>query len=240
MATNLWQTEEQKFLQAIQDVRIPNETLDDVDFVILKDQSDFDKISKGGGCYWIWTNEPVIHTLHKNEIPKQFNNGEIIYNGIAKDDVKSRIKHHLSGHIDAGWSGISMDVYFGDTQSHRKKGLSQSGKVPYLKEKIVMKRGNSKSKSKKGNEIEIYKPIRLVEDLLKIHLSEDEKAFINQNTASKIHFRNGINIFEPKHSAYEFRAYFITGLNSLYLDFIEKKWRKIFGLPKLCSYKSGR
>src|SRR6185312_897683 len=208
MATNVWKTEEQKFLQAIQNVKIPNKTLDEVDFVILKKASDFDKIDSGGGCYWIWTNEPVIHTLHKNKAPEQFDSGEIIYNGIAKDDVKGRIKHHLLGHVDAGWSGISMDVYFGDTQSHRKKGLSQSGKVPYLKEKFILKRGNKKLGNKRGDEIEIYKPIRLVGDLLKIHLSEEEKAFISQNGTSKIHFRNGIDIFDVKHQPYEFRAYF--------------------------------
>jgi len=222
-------------LQAIQNVKIPNETLDDVDFVILKNESDFDKIPTGGGCYWIWTNEPVVHTLHKNKTPKPFNNGAIIYNGIAKDDVKGRIRHHLLGNADAGWSGISMDIYFGTTQSHRKKGLSPTGKVPYLVEKSIIKRGD-----KKGDDIDVHKSIRLVEDFLKIHLSEQEKTFINENAAPKIHFRNGINIFENKHQPYDFCAYFITGLNSLYLDFIEKKWREEYGLPKLCSYKSGR
>ena len=239
MITNIWHSEEQKFLQAIQDVKIPNATLENVDFIVLKSRLDFDLIPTGGGCYWIWTNEPVIHTLHKNENPEQFNGGEIIYNGIAQDDVKGRIKHHLLGHVDAGWSGLSMDVYFGDTQSHRKKGLSENGKVPFLKEKAILKRGNKKSGAKKGDEIQFYKPIRLIDDFLKIHLSDQEKAFINSIGTPRIHFRNGIDIFEAKHQPYEFRAYFITGLNSLYLDFIEKEWRK-FGLPKLCSYKSGR
>lgn len=240
MATTTWHIEEKKFLQAIHDIKIPNQKLDDVEYVLLKTKADFDKISSGGGCYWIWTNEPVVHTLHKNPTPNKFDNGEIIYNGIAKDDVKGRINHHLLGHVDAGWSGISMDVYFGTTTSHRKKGFSNSGKVPYLMEEITLKRGNKRSGTKKGDIINVYKPIRGIDDLLKIQLSEPEIEFINQNINTSIHFRNGIDIFEPKHKPYEYRAYFITGLNSLYLDFIEKRWRELYGLPKLCSYKSGR
>jgi hypothetical protein len=76
--------------------------------------------------------------------------------------------------------------------------------------------------------------------LLKIHLSDTEKEALEKADNEKFYFRNGIDITEEKHKVYEFRVYFITGLSSLYLDFIEKKWRKDFGLPKLCSYSSGR
>ncbi len=84
-------------LPAIRDVEIPNSALDQVDFVDLEAKEDFEKIPSGGGCYWIWTNEPVNHSLHKNSTPSPFDDGEIIYNGIAKDDVKGRIFHHLLG-----------------------------------------------------------------------------------------------------------------------------------------------
>jgi len=230
MANEVWQQEEQKFLQAIQGVRIPNSTLTDVPYIIPKSNSAFDQIPVSGGCYWIWTNEPVLHTLHKNKTPDPFEGGEIIYNGIAKDDVKGRALHHLLGDTDADWSGISLDIYFDETTSHRKKALADKGKVPYVKDTII----------KKGTEMEILKPIRSKDDFLKINLSEKEKQFVAQREIGKIYFRNGINILEEKHSQFDFRVYFITGLSSLYLDFIEKKWRKDFGLPKLCSYLSGR
>lgn len=240
MANEVWQQEEQKFLQAIQDVKIPNANLENVESIVPKQSSDMDHIPTGGGCYWIWTNEPVLHSLHKNKTPGGFDGGEIIYNGIAKDDVRGRVKHHLFGDVDAGWSGISLDIYFGDPVSHFKKALSDKGKVPYIKENTIVKRGNTKKGLVKGNEIEIFKPIRSKDDLEKLHLSEEEKTQLATADSDKIYFRNGIDITEAKHSEYEYRVYFITGLSSLYLEFIEKKWRDDNGLPKLCSYSSGR
>jgi hypothetical protein len=240
MANEVWQQEEQKFLLAIQDVKIPNAELGEVAFVIPKIITDLDEIPNGGGCYWIWTNEPVFHSLHKNASPQPFNQGEIIYNGIAKDDVRGRVKHHLFGHVDAGWSGISLDIHFGDTVSHRKKALSDNGKVPYIKSKKIVKRGNKKKGLNKGDEINEFKPIRSKDDFEKIYLSDYEKEQLADSKFDKIFFRNGIDLTEAKHSGFEFKVYYITELSSLYLEFIEKKWREDNGLPKLCSYSSGR
>jgi len=240
MANEIWKQEEQKFLNAIQGAKIPNNTLNNVDFIIPKNIDDFEKIPIGGGCYWIWTNEPVKHFLHKNKTPEPFDKGEIIYNGIAKDDVKGRVKHHLLGEANAGWSGISLDICFEETTSHRKKALSEKGKVPFIKGRKIIKRGNKKRGLKKGDEIEDYKPIRTKEDVLKIYLSDEEKNRIQNLKVDKIYFRNGIKILDEKHSRFEFRVYYMIGLSPLYLAFIEKKWREDFGLPKLCSYSSGR
>ena len=241
MANNIWREEEKKYLQAIQDVRIPNASLDDVDNISPKVADDFSVIPSEGGCYWIWTNEPVLHSLHKNPTPKPFNSGEIIYNGIAKDNVRARVMHHLLGQEDAGWSGISLDIYFGDTISHRKKALSEKGKVPYISEQTILKRSIKSKNLKKGDVVERLKPIRNKEDFLKIFLSEKEKSLLEKTEYNKIFFRNGINITEEKHAQYDFKVYYITGLSSLYLEFIEKKWREDNGwLPKLCSYSSGR
>jgi len=217
---NIWKAEESKFLKAVENIGIPNDFLENVDFVELKTSADFDNISEGGGCYWIWTNEPILHSLHKNATPKKIFDGEIIYNGLAKDDVKGRIKHHLLGEIDAGWSGVSIDIYPYISGSHRKKALSAQprSKVPYFD----------------GT------PIRNLETLLKLNLSEEEKRFIIENKANTFYFRNGINIFDNKHKNFIFRAYFITGIISMYAEFIEKTWREKCGMPKLCSYLSGR
>lgn len=121
MANSYWLEHEKKFLNAIKDVEIPNQKLTNVDFILLKRSADINSIPSGGGCYWVWTNEPVNHSLHKHKTPDTFNSGEIIYNGIAKDDVKGRIFHHLFGFEDAGWSGISLDIYTKKSASHRKK-----------------------------------------------------------------------------------------------------------------------
>ena len=217
MANSYWLEQEKIFLNAIKDVKIPNTILTNVDFKLVKNNTDLNSIPSGGGCYWIWTNEPVKHSLHKHKTPNIFNGGEIIYNGIAKDDVKGRVFHHLFGFEDAGWSGISLDIYTKNSVSHRKKACSPTGKVPYI-DKIAIK-----SKTQ----------------LLKLHLSSQERNYIINNSLDVFHFRNGINITDKKHKGYDFKVYYITGLTSLYLEHIEKKWRG-FGLPKLCSYSTGR
>lgn len=217
MTNNYWLEQEKIFLEAIKDVEIPTNTLNNVDFTLVKSSNDLDSIPSGGGCYWIWTNEPVKHSLHRHKTPNLFEGGEVIYNGIAKDDVKGRVLHHLFGSEDAGWSGISIDIYTKGSVSHRKKACSPSGKVPYL----------------------INEPIRNKEQLLKLHLSENECNYIKKNDFEVYFFRNGINITEAKHNIYGFKVFYITGLTSLYLEHIEKQWRG-FGLPKLCSYSTGR
>ena len=221
MPNQFWVEQEQIFLQAIEGVQIPNASLGNVDYIEFLTPEDFDRIPNGGGCYWIWTNENVMHSLHKNNLPTRFNNGEIIYNGIAKDDVRSRIKHHLIGEVDAGWSGISLDIYQSESISHRKKAMS------------------STSRSKVPNIDGTH--IRTISQLLQLNLSDVERNYIQNSNQNAYYFRNGINVFDSKHKSNLFRAYFITGLQSLFLEFIEKKWREDSQcLPRLCSYSSGR
>ena len=214
-------------------IRIPNKNLDKVDFVSLKKRSDFNKIPATGGCYWIWTNEPVKHRFHRNRIPDRIKNGEVIYNGIAKDNVQGRVKHHLLGQIEAGWSGISLDIYPGEARSHKKKIWSRrpNTKVPYLDLFL------SKAHRKTPYECE---PLRNKDSIFKLFLSNQEKKFVRSSDLSTYYFRNGINIFDKKHKKYTFIVYFIVGLESLYLEYLEKRWRERFGLPRLCSYSSGR
>lgn len=240
MSNKTWINEEKKFLNAVQNIKIPNSLLNKVPCIRLNDVSDLMQIPLSGGCYWIWTNEPVKHSLHKKNNPKPFDGGEIIYNGIAKDNVRNRISNHLFGTVDAGWSAISLDIYSGSTVSHRKKALAGKGKVPYIKIESFAKRSNSKKGILIGSPIEIYKPIRTKEDLDHIYLTAKEKRIVSRLNNEIIYFRNGINIKESKHNKFAFRVYYITGLSSLYLDYIEKQWRVNYGLPKLCSYSAGR
>lgn len=227
-STSVWKKEENKFKQVESRIKIPNAKLRNVDCIVLSKKSHFHKIPAEGGCYWIWTNEPIYHRLHRNKTPKGFSNGEVIYNGIAKDNVRSRIMHHLSGDIDAGWSGVSIDIYPSHSRSHKKKAYSRAGKVPFVSSPNVVS-GSVK-----------YIPIRTKELLLSLNLSRSEKRFINKRNRPTYFFRNGINFSDYKHKKYKYKIYYITGLTTLYLEFIEKRWRKKHGTPKLCSYSSGR
>jgi hypothetical protein len=239
MANSYWIEQEKKFLKAIKNVEIPNANLDKVDNIIVKTADDLSIISAGGGCYWIWTNEPVLHTLHKHKLPSNIGKGHIIYNGIAKDDVRGRIFCHLFGFEDATWSGISMDIYKKTSTSHRKKAMSDKGKVPYVVMQKEVKRTYNKKSVKREDIINMFSGIRSKELLLTLHLSQTEKDYINNTSKTIYYFRNGINIKEDKHKNNKFKVYFITGLSSLYLEYIEKEWRKN-GLPRLCSYSTGR
>jgi hypothetical protein len=228
---SVWKKEEEKFKKLEEKIKIPDKCLNKVDFVILKTKDDFNSIPNTGGCYWVWTNEPVKHRFHRNKIPERIYKGEIIYNGIAKDNVQDRIIHHLYGKEDAGWSGISLDIYYKKSISHRKKLMSAKGKVPYVE---------CSTNSRKGKKDGELKPIRNKELLFKLFLSNKEKSFLKKSNKKIYYFRNGVDIFEPKHQRYKFRVYFVTGLETLYTEYIEKRWREKFGLPKLCSYSSGR
>jgi hypothetical protein len=208
---------------------MPTWNLNQVDRVRLTTSADFDRIPSTGGCYWIWTNEPVIHKLHNNGTPTRFNGGEVIYNGVSQDDVRARVQHHLGiDSEDEPWSGISMDIFRARrVRSHKKRAYSQRSKVkvPYVPD--------------------IHDPgaflrVRSRDLLLGLHLSRSEREFINNTNRDSYYFRNGIYFNSPKHRQFDFIVYYITDLTSLYFEFIEKKWRQDFGIPRLCSYSSGR
>lgn len=226
----IWLKEDLKFRKLEEKAGIPNRRLSNVPFVKLKKESDLERVPDKRGCYWIWTNESINHSLHGNKTPNKFNDGEIIYNGVAKDDIRGRIRKHLFGTIDEGWSAISMDIYLKKSVSHRKKAMSRDKKkkTPFLK-------GDKIPKSLSGERISTKKL------LLYLHLSPKERKYIKEKNYEEFFFRNGINIKEPKHRRFKFKVYFITELTSLsYLEYVEKKWRENNGLPKLCSYKKGR
>ena len=228
MCNAIWEPKEKDFGNYLKNVDIPSDNLLNVCSIELKFEEDLNIIPKDrGGCYWIWTNEPVPFKLNNaGKLPASFNGGEIIYNGIAKDKLKSRIKHHLFGDHDAGWSGLGLDIYMGiGLSSHRKKIYSDTGKIPYFLDFHEEK-------------------INCLNDLLKLNWSKSERDFISNKwvntTKPTLYFRNGINITESKHCGNDFRVYFILGSERLYLDYLEKKWREIYGTPKLCSYSSGK
>ena len=217
-----WQREDLKVLNLEQTLAFPELRLNNVPVVSLQNEADLAQIPEEGGCYWIWTNEPVHHKLHRNPIPESFDGGEVIYNGLTKDSIRWRIKNHLFSSHNEGWSGIGIDLYLGSSASHRKRAMLRNPgrkKVAYLENKKVTS----------------------IDALIKLNLSNEELEYVKKTNSSEYFFRNGINVNDEKHQGYEFRVYFIAGLKStLYQEFIERNWRKEYGLPRLCSYMAGR
>jgi len=219
---NRWIEQDKRVIEFESTLLIPEKDLSNVPYVQVKEPKDLEEIPREGGCYWIWTNEPVNHKFHKGDIPESFDGGVVIYNGIAKDNVRARIYHHLFGVEEQGWSGISMDILKFTPQSHAKKAMS----------------------TKKRSKVAILVDGTRITDialLLKLHLSDEEKEIVRYKLHSEVFFRNGIDRTEAKHKPYDFKVYYISGLKSVsYLEFIEKIWREKYNLPQLCSYKSGR
>lgn len=67
MSNKYWLEQENKFLNAVKNIEIPDGQLNKVDFIKVRNKDDLSNIPNGGGCYWTWTNEPVKHSLHKCE-----------------------------------------------------------------------------------------------------------------------------------------------------------------------------
>lgn len=199
---------------------IPNETLENVPSIIIKNFEDLGKIPKEGGCYWIWTDRIINHSFNRNKHPEKFNNGEIIYNGIAKDDIRSRIQKHLLGNVEEGFSAISIDLYLNtEVKSHKKKICSKKGNSAYFENNRIRNKELCKN----------------------LNFTDDEISFINNSNSEEYYFRNGINVTEEKHINHTYKVYYLSGFKSLsYGDIIEKRWREKFGLPRLCTYNKGR
>jgi hypothetical protein len=95
---NRWVRENSRFASVVNIIKRPDERLSWVPYVDLKRKTDFKKIPKGLGCYWIWTNENVTHSFHKHSFPAKTIitikskriEGEIIYNGVADNLLSSK------------------------------------------------------------------------------------------------------------------------------------------------------
>lgn len=209
-----------KELKSFEDeLPVPDGILTSITSIELENISDLVEIPREGGCYWIWTNELIKHSFHTSDIPEELDGGEIIYNGIAKDDIRGRIRKHLFGETNEGMSAISIDLLLEDFKgSHRKKALGEKGNTAYYDKKRIRSKAH----------------------LINLNFSPLEIEFIDQSDHDIV-FRNGINITEEKHKEFSFRVYYICGFtSSSYGDIIEKRWRELYGLPRLCTYKKGR
>ena len=86
--STIWIEEDKKVQEFEKKLLLPDEILTNVENVLLNVEGDFDKIPKQGGYYWIATNEPIHHAFHKKPLPKSSDSFDVIYNGIAKDNIQ--------------------------------------------------------------------------------------------------------------------------------------------------------
>lgn len=199
--------------------------LTNVSFVEVKGESDLLTIPKAaGGVYFITTNERVLHTFHNHTIPSPLQNGfEVVYNGVAKD-LRERARKHLLRTVNKGMSGMSIDVLTSGekVESHTKCCFSANlkAKTPYVN----------------------GKRIKTIEDVNLMNLSNTEKTFVLQHKDGKRSFymKNGIDVADAKHSSYTYRFYFCPIKSHNVRDIVETSWRKMYGLPRLCTYSEGR
>jgi len=211
-------------------IQVPDYKLTSISSIHIQSIKDIENIPKKiQGVYWICTNEPLSHCLNKgHNTPRQLDeNFQIIYSGTSCD-IRDRAKQHLirTNGTYGTMSGISVDIL-------QEAPTSKSSHTKCLW---------SPSKNKKIPKISklnhYVKPLDKSDILNIMHLSPEEKSYIS-NT-NEIYFKNGIHVEDEKHRPYKWIFYYIPIKNHSIRDFIEIEWRKLYGVPILCSYSEGR
>lgn len=206
---------------------VPARNLSDLPYVDIKSEKDFKMIPNTGGAYWIVTDEKIPHAMNKyHDNRVVLDAGEVIYNGMAKDDVRARIKAHLNRIDDKGMSAISVDILPYIAASHTK----------------LMMHENNRKKLAYFNGIKITG----IDDVILNQYSKSNQQNIKnvlndpKNTNNAVWFRSGINVLDDNHSIYNWRVYYLTDVTRTYADFTECEWRRLYGQPRLNSYVDGR
>ena len=184
-------------------------------------------LPKSNAAYWVSTNEPVLHSMHKHTNPMLLENGhEVIYNGVTMG-LRSRITEHLLRKKCKGNSGISVDIFCDDIppSSHIKKAMAPGRKKTcFVNTDLGLTRVQSNKKL-----------------LSRMNLTSKEAAFVDSNKTDTIYFWNGINVCWDKHKEYEWVVHYVeTASNPEYTGIIEHLWRERYGYPRLISYLKGR
>lgn len=209
-------------------IQIPDASLHGLPSVRIESEENVVNIPNVEGNYWILTDEPVNHCLHSGKsCPTKLDNGlTVVYNGVSSC-LRDRSKEHLLREDSKGGfgaqSGISLDILKDDPsgKSHAKCMWAPKKKLP----KVLI--GGTYKKPSSKNEVIGY-----------LNLSEEEKEYAN--STDELYFKNGINVMDAKHKPYQWIFVFAAIPEHSIRDFVENEWRKMNGVPVLCSYTSGR
>lgn len=211
-------------------IQVPDAKLTGISSICIRSMKDIERIPiKTPGIYWISTNEPINHCLNKGvNLPLRMDdNFQVVYSG-SSCDIRSRAKQHLLrvNGVYGTMSGISVDILQSQptTKSSHAKCLwsnSKNKKIPKLL-----------------NSGKYIKPFKKKDILDTLNLSPDEKHYLSE--IDEVFFKNGINVEEDKHRPYEWIFHYAPVINHNIRDYIEIEWRKLHGVPILCSYSEGR
>jgi len=212
-------------------VQVPDAELSGISSVRIKSLTDVEDIPRRiQGTYWISTNEPITHCLHKGvSIPKKLGNSfQIVYSGTSCD-LRERAKQHLlrTNGVYGTMSGISIDILQQPPSTNKSSHA-----------KLLWSPARNKKLPKILKSNNYVKPLDKTDILNILHLSPEEKSYISDT--NEVFFKNGIHVQDEKHRPYEWIFYYTPIMNHTIRDFIEIQWRKLHGIPVLCSYSEGR
>lgn len=204
----------------------PEANLNNLPFEDIENEESFSSIPDSGGNYWIVSNEIPGFRLHSQNVPSKIGEDEILYSGKTKQSIRGRIKNHLLA------KKLSESIY-SETKSgfkvkHSISALSLDILDQHVPEEIRLSHYKDAMSPKS-------KVAKTKEDLLKILKDQKEREYVENSNETIYYFKNGINVFDSKHSKFKFRVYYLPTSNIAYSEWVENKWREKFGVPALCS-----
>jgi len=211
-------------------ISVPDVKLTGLSSVQVSDTTALSDIPAKGGCYWIATNAPITHCLNSGKkIPLADDDGfTVVYNGVCSTSLRKRVQEHLlrTSGLYGEMSGLSVDLICQPPRpgkgSHAKCAWTARGrKLPRL---YIDDKWNLVAEK------------QVVVDTL--FLTDEEREYLGNNDV--VYFKNGINVADAKHRDFVWKVFWCTCEDNTMRGFIETSWRKLHGVPQLCSYISGR
>ena len=222
------------------EIVVPDAELSKLTHVTLTSMEDLKNIPNESGCYWIMTNEPIRHCFNSgSDCPGVLPDGfSVVYNGITVG-MRGRAKQHLLRQDLKGsfgsTSGISVDLL---KETDVKKGVSKSH-VKWMWQNANAAKKHKLPKVLKGGQYCQMQRDASKQDIMDtLHLSETEKEMAANR--EELIFKNGINVADQKHALYTWKFVFVPISVNGVRDYVECTWRKMYGVPSLCTYKEGR
>ncbi len=211
-------------------LELPDLTLKGLPFVHVKDTDDLSDIPAKPGCYWIVTNAPITHCLNAGTKipPPDEDDFTIVYNGVCSTSLRGRAQEHLcrTSGLYGEMSGLSVDLIL----QPPKAGKGSHAKCAWSKAKKKLPRLFIDDRWHKVDDKQVAIDTLFLTDEEREYMSRTENSF----------FKNGIHVADTKHQPFVWKFYYCVCDDGTMRSFIETQWRKLHGVPQLCSYISGR